>query len=141
MVQQIEYIYILGNPAGFSDFTNGGKMIVSRQQISDLLSHSDNQLTIGVDKESDNMLYELPSWLFTTPVVINRLDYNFQETNTINGIYHSNGLQEGLSRETFLLNLSVITGISVEDLTRESFGSNTVDGIVPIVWLYNICSG
>ena len=33
----------------------------------------------------------------------------------------------------FLSNLSSITGISVEDLTKESFGSNTVEGIVPIV--------
>lgn len=79
------------------------------------------------------MLYELPSLLFTTPVVINRLDHIFKETNTINGIYHINGLQDNLSRETFLSNLSSITGISVEDLTKESFGSNTVEGIVPIV--------
>ena len=66
--------------------TNSGKIILSRQQISDLLSHSDNNLTIGLDKGTDNMLYELPSLLFTTPVVINRLDHIFQETNTINGI-------------------------------------------------------
>ena len=127
------YLDVLGNPEGFSDFTNGGKIILSRQQISDLLSHSDNNLTIGLDKGTDNMLYELPSLLFTTPVVINRLDHIFQETNTINGIYHINGLQDNLSRETFLSNLSSITGISVEDLIRESFGSNTVEGIVPIV--------
>ena len=109
------YLDVLGNPEGFSDFTNGGKIILSRQQISDLLSHSDNNLTIGLDKGTDNMLYELPSLLFTTPVVINRLDHIFQETNTINGIYHINGLQDNLSRETFLSNLSSITGISVED--------------------------
>ena len=127
------YLDVLGNPEGFSDFTNGGKIILSRQQISDLLSHSDNNLTIGLDKGTDNMLYELPSLLFTTPVVINRLDHIFKETNTINGIYHINGLQDNLSRETFLSNLSSITGISVEDLIRESFGSNTVEGIVPIV--------
>ena len=72
------YLDVLGNPEGFFRiFTNGGKIILSRQQISDLLSHSDNNLTIGLDKGTDNMLYELPSLLFTTPVVINRLDHSF----------------------------------------------------------------
>ena len=123
------YIDILGSSAGFSDFESTGKIVVSQQQFADLLSHSDNSMTIGLDKGSNNMLYELPDLLFSTPVVIERLDYTFQNTNMINGIYHINGLHDAVSRDNFLLHLSKRSGISVEDLTKESFGSSTDQGI------------
>lgn len=123
------YIDILGSSAGFSDFESTGKIVVSQQQFADLLSHSDNSMTIGLDKGSNNMLYELPDLLFSTPVVIERLDYTFQNTNTVNGIYHINGLHDAVSRDNFLLHLSKMSGIFVEDLTKESFGSSTDQGI------------
>lgn len=127
------YIDILGSSAGFSDFESTGKIVVSQQQFADLLSHSDNSMTIGLDKGSNNMLYELPDLLFSTPVVIERLDYTFQNTNTINGVYHINGLHDAVSRDNFLLHLSKMSGISVEDLTKESFGSSTDQGIWGII--------
>lgn len=123
------YIDILGSSAGFSDFESTGKIVVSQQQFADLLFHSDNSMTIGLDKGSNNMLYELPNLLFSIPVVIERLDYTFQNTNTVNGIYHINGLHDAVSRDNFLLRLSKMSGISVEDLTKESFGSSTDQGI------------
>lgn len=132
------YIDILGSSAGFSDFESTGKIVVSQQQFADLLSHSDNSMTIGLDKGSNNMLYELPDLLFSTPVVIERLDYTFQNTNTINGIYHINGLHDAVSRDNFLLNLSKMSGISVEDLTKESFGSSTDQGIWGIILAISI---
>ena len=127
------YIDILGSSAGFSDFESMGKIVVSQQQFANLLSHSDNSMTIGLDKGSNNMLYELPDLLFSTPVVIERLDYTFQNTNTINGIYHINGLNDAVSRDNFLLHLSKVSGISVEDLTKESFGSINDQGIWGII--------
>ena len=132
------YIDILGSSAGFSDFESTGKIVVSQQQFADLLSHSDNSMTIGLDKGSNNMLYELPDLLFSTPVVIERLDYTFQNTNTINGIYHINGLRDAVSRDNFLLHLSKVSGISVEDLTKESFGSSTDQGIWGIILAISI---
>ena len=132
------YIDILGSSAGFSDFESTGKIVVSQQQFADLLSHSDNSMTIGLDKGSNNMLYELPVLLFSTPVVIERLDYTFQNTNTINGIYHINGLHDAVSRDNFLLHLSKMSGISVEDLTKESFGSSTDQGIWGIILTISI---
>ena len=132
------YIDILGSSAGFSDFESTGKIVVSQQQFVDLLSHSDNSMTIGLDKGSNNMLYELPDLLFSTPVVIERLDYTFQNTNTINGIYHINGLHDAVSRDNFLLHLSKMSGISVEDLTKESFGSSTDQGIWGIILAISI---
>lgn len=132
------YIDILGSSAGFSDFESTGKIVVSQQQFANLLSHSDNSMTIGLDKGSNNMLYELPDLLFSTPVVIERLDYTFQNTNTINGIYHINGLNDAVSRDNFLLHLSKMSGISVEDLTKESFGSNTDQGIWGIILAISI---
>lgn len=132
------YIDILGSSAGFSDFESTGKIVVSQQQFADLLSHSDNSITIGLDKGSNNMLYELPDLLFSTPVVIERLDYTFQNTNTINGIYHINGLHDAVSRDNFLLHLSKMSGISVEDLTKESFGSSTDQGIWGIILAISI---
>ena len=132
------YIDILGSSAGFSDFESTGKIVVSQQQFADLLSHGDNSMTIGLDKGSNNMLYELPDLLFSTPVVIERLDYTFQNTNTINGIYHINGLHDAVSRDNFLLHLSKMSGISVEDLTKESFGSSTDQGILGIILAISI---
>lgn len=132
------YIDILGSSAGFSDFESTGKIVVSQQQFADLLSHSDNSMTIGLDKGSNNMLYELPDLLFSTPVVIERLDYTFQNTNTINGIYHINGLHNAVSRDNFLLHLSKMSGISVENLTKESFGSSTDQGIWGIILAISI---
>lgn len=132
------YIDILGSSAGFSDFESTGKIVVSQQQFANLLSHSDNSMTIGLDKGSNNMLYELPDLLFSTPVVIERLDYTFQNTNTINGIYHINGLHDAVSRDNFLLHLSKMSGISVEDLTKESFGSSTDQGIWGIILAISI---
>lgn len=132
------YIDILGSSAGFSDFESTGKIVVSQQQFANLLSHSDNNMTIGLDKGSNNMLYELPDLLFSTPVVIERLDYTFQNTNTINGIYHINGLRDAVSRDNFLLYLSKVSGISVEDLTKESFGSSTDQGIWGIILAISI---
>lgn len=132
------YIDILGSSAGFSDFESTGKIVVSQQQFANLLSHSDNSMTIGLDKGSNNMLYELPDLLFSTPVVIERLDFTFQNTNTINGIYHINGLHDAVSRDNFLLHLSKVSGISVEDLTKESFGSNTDQGIWGIILAISI---
>lgn len=132
------YIDILGSSAGFSDFESTGKIVVSQQQFADLLCHSDNSMTIGLDKGSNNMLYELPDLLFSTPVVIERLDYTFQNTNTINGIYHINGLHDAVSRDNFLLHLSKMSGISVEDLTKESFGSSTDQGIWGIILAISI---
>lgn len=132
------HIDILGSSAGFSDFESTGKIVVSQQQFADLLSHGDNSMTIGLDKGSNNMLYELPDLLFSTPVVIERLDYTFQNTNTINGIYHINGLHDAVSRDNFLLHLSKISGISVEDLTKESFGSSTDQGIWGIILAISI---
>ena len=132
------YIDILGSSAGFSDFESTGKIVVSKQQFANLLSHSDNSMTIGLDKGSNNMLYELPDLLFSTPVVIERLDYTFQKTNTINGIYHINGLRDAVSRDNFLLHLSKVSGISVEDLTKESFGSSTDQGIWGIILAISI---
>ena len=132
------YIDILGSSAGFSDFESTGKIVVSQQQFANLLSHSDNNMTIGLDKGSNNMLYELPDLLFSTPVVIERLDYTFQNTNTINGIYHINGLRDAVSRDNFLLHLSKVSGISVEDLTKESFGSSTDQGILGIILAISI---
>ena len=132
------YIDILGSSAGFSDFESTGKIVVSQQQFANLLSHSDNSMTIGLDKGSNNMLYELPDLLFSTPVVIERLDYTFQNTNTINGIYHINGLNDAISRDNFLLHLSKVSGISVEDLTKESFGSSTDQGIWGIILAISI---
>lgn len=132
------YIDILGSSAVFSDFESTGKIVVSQQQFADLLSHSDNSMTIGLDKGSNNMLYELPDLLFSTPVVIERLDYTFQNTNTINGIYHINGLHDAVSRDNFLLHLSKMSGISVEDLTKESFGSSTDQGIWGIILAISI---
>ena len=84
------------------------------------------------------MLYELPDLLFSTPVVIERLDYTFQNTNMINGIYHINGLHDAVSRDNFLLHLSKRSGISVEDLTKESFGSSTDQGIWGIILAISI---
>lgn len=132
------YIDILGSSAGFSDFESTGKIVVSQQQFANLLSHSDNSMTIGLDKGSNNMLYELPDLLFSTPVVIERLDFTFQNTNTINGIYHINGLRDAVSRDNFLLHLSKVSGISVEDLTKESFGSSTDQGIWGIILAISI---
>lgn len=132
------YIDILGSSAGFSDFESTGKIVVSQQQFANLLSYSDNNMTIGLDKGSNNMLYELPDLLFSTPVVIERLDYTFQNTNTINGIYHINGLRDAVSRDNFLLHLSKVSGISVEDLTKESFGSSTDQGIWGIILAISI---
>ena len=132
------YIDILGSSAGYSDFESTGKIVVSQQQFANLLSHSDNSMTIGLDKGSNNMLYELPDLLFSTPVVIERLDYTFQNTNTINGIYHINGLNDAVSRDNFLLHLSKVSGISVEDLTKESFGSSTDQGIWGIILAISI---
>lgn len=132
------YIDILGSSAGFSDFESTGKIVVSQQQFANLLSHSDNSMTIGIDKGSNNMLYELPDLLFSTPVVIERLDYTFQNTNTINGIYHINGLHDAVSRDNFLLHLSKVSGISVEDLTKESFGRSTDQGIWGIILAISI---
>ena len=132
------YIDILGSSAGFSDFESTGKIVVSQQQFADLLSHSDNSMTIGLDKGSNNMLYELPDLLFSIPVVIERLDYTFQNTNTVNGIYHINGLHDAVSRDNFLLHLSKMSGISVEDLTKESFGSSTDQGIWGIILAISI---
>ena len=132
------YIDILGSSAGFSDFESTGKIVVSQQQFANLLSHSDNSMTIGLDKGSNNMLYELPDLLFSTPVVIERLDYTFQNTNTINGIYHINGLRDAVSRDNFLLHLSKVSGISVEDLTKESFGNSTDQGIWGIILAISI---
>ena len=132
------YIDILGSSAGFSDFESTGKIVVSKQQFANLLSHSDNSMTIGLDKGSNNMLYELPDLLFSTPVVIERLDYTFQNTNMINGIYHINGLHDAVSRDNFLLHLSKRSGISVEDLTKESFGSSTDQGIWGIILAISI---
>ena len=132
------YIDILGSSAGFSDFESTGKIVVSQQQFANLLSHSDNNMTIGLDKGSNNMLYELPDLLFSTPVVIERLDYTFQNTNMINGIYHINGLHDAVSRDNFLLHLSKRSGISVEDLTKESFGSSTDQGIWGIILAISI---
>ena len=132
------YIDILGSSAGFSDFESTGKIVVSQQQFANLLSHSDNSMTIGLDKGSNNMLYELPDLLFSTSVVIERLDYTFQNTNTINGIYHINGLNDAVSRDNFLLHLSKVSGISVEDLTKESFGSSTDQGIWGIILAISI---
>lgn len=132
------YIDILGSSAGFSDFESMGKIVVSQQQFANLLSYSDNSMTIGLDKGSNNMLYELPDLLFSTPVVIERLDFTFQNTNTINGIYHINGLHDAVSRDNFLLHLSKMSGISVEDLTKESFGSNTDQGIWGIILAISI---
>jgi len=132
------YIDILGSSAGFSDFESTGKIVVSQQQFANLLSHSDNSMTIGLDKGSNNMLYELPDLLFSTPVVIERLDYTFQNTNTINGIYHINGLNDAVSKDNFLLHLSKMSGISVEDLTKESFGSSTDQGIWGIILAISI---
>ena len=132
------YIDILGSSAGFSDFESTGKIVVSQQQFADLLSHGDNSMTIGLDKGSNNMLYELPDLLFSTPVVIERLDYTFQNTNTINGTYHINGLHDAVSRDNFLLHLSKVSGISVEDLTKESFGSSTDQGIWGIILAISI---
>ena len=132
------YIDILGSSAGFSDFESMGKIVVSQQQFANLLSHSDNSMTIGLDKGSNNMLYELPDLLFSTPVVIERLDFTFQNTNTINGIYHINGLNDAVSRDNFLLHLSKVSGISVEDLTKESFGSSTDQGIWGIILAISI---
>ena len=132
------YIDILGSSAGFSDFESTGKIVVSQQQFANLLSHSDNSMTIGLDKGSNNMLYALPDLLFSTPVVIERLDYTFQNTNTITGIYHINGLHDAVSRDNFLLHLSKVSGISVEDLTKESFGSTTDQGIWGIILAISI---
>lgn len=132
------YIDILGSSAGFSDFESTGKIVVSQQQFADLLSHSDNSMTIGLDKGSNNMLYELPDLLFSIPVVIERLDYTFQNTNTVNGIYHINGLHDAVSRDNFLLHLSKMSGISVEDLIKESFGSSTDQGIWGIILTISI---
>ena len=132
------YIDILGSSAGFSDFESTGKIVVSQQQFADLLSHSDNSMTIGLDKGSNNMLYALPDLLFSTPVVIERLDYTFQNTNTINGIYHINGLHDAVSRDNFLFHLSKMSGISVENLTKESFGSSTDQGIWGIILAISI---
>ena len=132
------YIDILGSSAGFSDFESTGKIVVSQQQFANLLSHGDNSMTIGLDKGSNNMLYELPDLLFSTPVVIERLDYTFQNTNMINGIYHINGLHDAVSRDNFLLHLSKRSGISVEDLTKESFGSSTDQGIWGIILAISI---
>ena len=132
------YIDILGSSAGFSDFESTGKIVVSQQQFANLLSHSDNSMTIGLDKGSNNMLYELPDLLFSIPVVIERLDYTFQNTNTVNGIYHINGLHDAVSRDNFLLHLSKMSGISVEDLTKESFGSSTDQGIWGIILAISI---
>ena len=132
------YIDILGSSAGFSDFESTGKIVVSQQQFANLLSHSDNSMTIGLDKGSNNMLYALPDLLFSTPVVIERLDYTFQNTNTINGIYHINGLRDDVSRDNFLLHLSKMSGISVENLTKESFGSSTDQGIWGIILTISI---
>ena len=132
------YIDILGSSAGFSDFESTGKIVVSQQQFANLLSHGDNSMTIGLDKGSNNMLYALPDLLFSTPVVIERLDYTFQNTNTINGIYHINGLHDAVSRDNFLLHLSKMSGISVEDLTKESFGSSTDQGIWGIILAISI---
>ena len=132
------YIDILGSSAGFSDFESTGKIVVSQQQFANLLSHSDNSMTIGLDKGSNNMLYALPDLLFSTPVVIERLDYTFQNTNTVNGIYHINGLHDAVSRDNFLLHLSKMSGISVEDLTKESFGSSTDQGIWGIILTISI---
>lgn len=132
------YIDILGSSAGFSDFESTGKIVVSQQQFANLLSHSDNSMTIGLDKGSNNMLYALPDLLFSTPVVIERLDSTFQNTNTINGIYHINGLHDAVSRDNFLFHLSKMSGISVENLTKESFGSSTDQGIWGIILTISI---
>jgi hypothetical protein len=56
----------------------------------------------------------------------------------INGIYHINGLHDAVSRDNFLLHLSKRSGISVEDLTKESFGSSTDQGIWGIILAISI---
>lgn len=132
------YIDLMGNPERFSDMIISGKTIVNQQQLAELLSKEDKTVTIGLDKGSSNMLYELPSLLFTTPLVLDRLDAVFEQTASINGSYSINGLENNARKEAFLTDLSALSGIPIDSLTEETFGSNTDYGIWPIVLAISI---
>lgn len=124
------YIDVMGNPNGFADVTFKNKVLINQQQLRELLDHTDNTLTIGLDRGEDKVLYSLPRPLFTTPIVIDRLEANFQKSQSIAGIYTINGLENTEDKTQFLNDLSQITGISSDNLTKETFGSHIDHGIV-----------
>lgn len=132
------YIDIMGNPNYFSPFVFNNTTILPQYQIETLLSHKDTSQTIGLDKGEANLLYPLPQLLFSPAIVIDRLENTYQQTGHLAGIYHINGLVDNKTADAFLAELAQITSRSVDDLTRESFGSHRDYGLTPLVLVISL---
>lgn len=132
------YIDAMGNPKNFSNLIFHDRVIVSQHQFNQLLSNEDYSMTIGLDKSTKYTLYPLPDLWLTLPVVVDRLEQVYQKTNRLAGIYHVNGLQNAQKRQQFLEDLSTITGISVNNLTKESFGSYRDQGLTAIILIISL---
>ncbi|MDO4680679.1 MAG: ABC transporter permease [Aerococcus sp.] len=123
----------MGAPDQFTDVTTKDQTIIPQKQVEELLMHENPKMTIGLDKGSANQLYSIPQLLFTTPVVMDRIDAVFDDTHHLNGTYYINGLTNPEDKQLFLKELANISGTSVTDLTTKKFGRYLDPGIVPII--------
>ncbi|MCS4488287.1 ABC transporter permease [Streptococcus sciuri] len=125
----------MGNADCFSDFNFHHSNVLTKSQLKVLLEHEDSKKTIGLDEASRDTLYALPRPLFTTPIVIDRLEQVYKKSNTLTGIYHVNGLKSETDKSEFIKQFANNTGLSKENFLKEKFGSHRDYGLVPFILL------
>lgn len=110
-----------------------GRKVLSADALSSLLLTPDSNAYIGQGHSEHYQIGSLPQFLFGTQIQIRKLQALTEETRTVNGIYHIEGLSP-LQKEQFLMGLSQISGQPVESF-QDGLSGFQIDDSLKLILL------
>lgn len=115
-----------------------GRKVLTVDALSSLLSTPDSNVYIGQGHSERYQIGNLPRFLFGSQIQIRKLQALTEETRTVNGVYHIEGLSSS-QKEQFLTGLSQISGQPVESL-QDGLSGFQIDDSLKLMLLI-ICLG
>lgn len=116
------YGNVENNITNFSFFHH---VILNSENLSILLNSENPDSTLGTEIGSINSVGGIPHFRFYENVVVKQLESLFDDSQTVNGQYKIVGLGENEEKESFLHNLSEISGISESNLLETNSGNRS----------------
>jgi hypothetical protein len=100
-----------------------GQTILDEDNLKRLLASENQRSTLGVDRGSVDSLEALPYFRLFEQTVVMQLPQLISDSDAVDGAYHIIGLSTEAEAAGFLEGLSLATGLSGEELLRETSGS------------------
>ena len=121
------------------EFSFGGKEVVTKEMISDLLQSQEEHATLGIDQGSEYCIHNIRTFHFGEKIVMKKLSTMILDSATVQGQYHILGADEAEQRE-IIEKVADICGIEKQQLLKSMHGEkldNSLKKMILLVFLFS----